>query len=38
VITWDGRDDGGRRLATGLYLLRMEVRGIRSERRLLVIR
>jgi len=38
VISWDGRDDSGHRLATGLYLLRMEVRGIRSERRLLVIR
>ena len=35
---WDGRDDGGRDLATGVYLYRLEAGGWVQTRRLLLVR
>jgi hypothetical protein len=32
AVGWDGRDDGGRRVSAGMYLLRLEVAGQPSER------
>jgi hypothetical protein len=32
-LTWDGRDDAGRRVAAGVYLLRLEAGSVASTRR-----
>jgi len=37
-LTWDLRDEGGRAVPPGLYLLRAEVGGFRAVRRLIVVR
>jgi len=37
-VVWDGRDDGGRPVTTGLYLLRLQAGGQAGARRLLVVR
>ena len=37
-ILWNGRDDGGRELATGVYLYRLESRGLVQTRRLVLLR
>jgi len=36
--TWDGRDDDGRQVASGSYLLRMEINGVEESRKLTLIR
>ena len=38
TILWDGRDDGGRELATGVYLYRLESAGQVQTRRLVLLR
>jgi hypothetical protein len=38
VVAWDGRDDGGRAVPAGLYVLRLESRGAHSEQRVLLLR
>jgi hypothetical protein len=38
AITWDGRDEAGRPVATGLYLLRLESGARVATKRLLVVR
>jgi hypothetical protein len=38
VVSWDGRDEAGRVVPAGLYLLRLQAQGASSERRVLVIR
>ena len=37
-VTWDGRDDAGRDVASGMYLGRLEVGGFRSVRKVLLVR
>ena len=36
-VAWDGRDDGGARVASGLYFLRLEAEGRRLTQRLAVV-
>ncbi len=36
TISWDGRDDGGRSVPAGLYLLRFEANGVEQSRRLIL--
>ncbi len=36
-ITWDGQDDRGRRVASGVYFLRMTAPGFREVRRLILL-
>lgn len=36
TLTWDGRDDGGRAVAPGLYLVRFEAAGVKASRRLIL--
>jgi hypothetical protein len=36
-IAWDGRDDGGRRVASGVYFYQMNAGGWRSERKLVLL-
>lgn len=38
AVVWDGRGEGGRPVAAGLYLLRLEAGGESASRRLLVVR
>ena len=38
VMVWDGKDDGGRDLASGVYLFRLEAAGAAREGRLVKIR
>ncbi len=38
MITWDGRDQGGRPVAQGIYLLRLEARGAMRTHKLILIR
>ncbi|MBN2169795.1 MAG: hypothetical protein JW819_00575, partial [Candidatus Krumholzibacteriota bacterium] len=38
TFAWDGRDDAGRPLASGVYLLRVEAGGIRETRRVVLLR
>ncbi len=38
VVTWDGRDDAGRALGSGLYVLRMRAGGASDSRRLLLVK
>ena len=35
---WDGRDEGGRSVASGMYIYRMEGRGFAAARRMLLVR
>jgi flagellar hook assembly protein FlgD len=37
-ILWDGRNDSGQRVASGLYLMRLETPAGRRIRRLVVLR
>ena len=37
-VTWDGRDDAGRDVASGVYLSRMEVDGFRAVRKMVLVR
>jgi flagellar hook assembly protein FlgD len=37
-VTWDGKDDRGARVATGLYIVRLTVNGRTLERRLPLLR
>ena len=37
-VTWDGRDDAGRDVASGVYVSRMEVGGFRAVRKLVLVR
>ena len=37
-VTWDGRDDIGRDVASGVYLCRMETEEYRAVRKLVLIR
>ena len=37
-LRWDGRDDAGRRLASGVYLVRFEAGGVREEEKLILIK
>ena len=36
TISWDGRDDGGRSVPAGLYLVRFEANGVEQSRRLIL--
>ncbi|MFN8547535.1 MAG: S8 family serine peptidase [Candidatus Eisenbacteria bacterium] len=38
LIRWDGRDDRGRAVCSGVYLLQLTASGFRGERRVLVLR
>ena len=37
-VTWDGRDDGGRRVASGVYLYRLEAGGKEESRRMVLVK
>jgi flagellar hook assembly protein FlgD len=37
-LEWDGRDDGGRRVTSGVYFVRLESRYGSATRRLVVLR
>jgi hypothetical protein len=37
-VTWDGRDDAGRRLSPGLYFLELSTRDGRDHARLALLR
>ena len=37
-VTWDGRDDSGRDVASGVYVSQMEVAGFRAVRKLVLVR
>ncbi len=37
-VVWDGRDDGGREMATGLYLFRLRAAGIQYSKPALLVR
>jgi hypothetical protein len=37
-VRWDGRDDGGRILAKGVYFYSLQARGLRQTRRLVLLR
>jgi len=37
-VTWDGRNDAGRDVASGIYLSRMEVGGFSAVRKLVLVR
>ena len=38
TISWDGRDDAGRQLSSGVYLLRMQVDGVVQTRKMLLVK
>ena len=38
AVDWNGRDDAGRRLASGIYLVRFEAAGVREEEKLILIK
>jgi hypothetical protein len=38
VVVWDGRDDAGRPVASGLYVCRLEVDGSRQVKKMLLLR
>jgi hypothetical protein len=38
TVTWDGRNDGGRRVATGVYFYRMRTDGYSAVRKMLILR
>ena len=38
TVTWDGRDDADRRLATGMYIYRLKAGDQTSSRKLLLLR
>jgi hypothetical protein len=38
AVAWDGLDDGGRRVASGIYYYRLDTGDFSATRRLLVIR
>jgi YVTN family beta-propeller protein len=38
MVTWDGRDDAGKLVASGLYLCRLEVGSLRRIRKLVLLR
>ncbi|MFH1681757.1 MAG: right-handed parallel beta-helix repeat-containing protein [Candidatus Eisenbacteria bacterium] len=38
AVTWDGRDAGGRDVASGVYLVRMETEGRSSARKVIILR
>ncbi|RKZ12509.1 hypothetical protein DRQ50_11840, partial [bacterium] len=35
---WDGRDNGGRTVPTGVYLMRLETRGVTQTRKMLMLK
>jgi flagellar hook assembly protein FlgD len=37
-VVWDGRDDGGRLMATGVYLYRMTAPGIETASKMLLLK
>lgn len=37
-LVWDGRDDAGRAVASGVYFFQLETNGYRDERKLLLVR
>jgi hypothetical protein len=38
IVTWDGRDDSGLRLAPGAYILRLDTAGVRESRTVRLVR
>ncbi|MCK4597911.1 T9SS type A sorting domain-containing protein, partial [bacterium] len=38
MVTWDGRDDAGKLVASGLYLCRLEVGSLRRTRKMILLR
>ena len=38
ALVWDGRDDAGRDVASGLYVCRVEADGLRLERKMTLLR
>ena len=38
VVTWDGRDDDGRAVASGLYLCRLDVGNLRQTKKMVFLR
>jgi hypothetical protein len=38
IVTWDGRDDSGLRLAPGAYIVRLEAAGLRESRTVRLVR
>jgi hypothetical protein len=37
-VTWDGRDDSGKRVPTGIYLCRLDANGFRDTRKLILMK
>ena len=37
-VTWDGRDDRGRDLASGAYFYRLEAEGVTQAKKLILLR
>jgi hypothetical protein len=38
AVRWDGRDDAGRRVASGIYLYRLQANGFESVRRMMLVK
>ena len=37
-LAWDGRDEAGRRLASGVYFCRLEISGFKDVRKMILVK
>jgi flagellar hook assembly protein FlgD len=37
-VTWDGTDDRGQKLSAGVYFYRLEIAGVKFDRKLVLVR